>query len=207
MDNNQPLTPASVQNNNQAIPTQSPFGQPVNPVNTTPAQPAQNPDIISPAAPAQQIPQKIAQPAQPIQPQTPPVQPVQPVKTEQPAPLQSTQQVVERPTMSAFQQQPAQKIPVGTSFEKKTQVNHWMKPILDKRPKAQVYVPLSFGEKPGTILSVGINGYFYYIPKGKMVSIPDLMAEQVQNSINQDLINGSEMDLAQNDDKLRNLTK
>lgn len=63
---------------------------------------------------------------------------------------------------------------------------------LDKRPKVQFMVPLGLNEKPGAYEEVYINGYRYTIAKGKMVTIPDRVAELLANKYQIELEAGQE---------------
>lgn len=54
-----------------------------------------------------------------------------------------------------------------------------IKAKLDKEPKVRVIVPLRFGERPGAIETVTINGYRYEIKKGYYVDVPQSVADLI----------------------------
>src|SRR6185295_11039719 len=57
------------------------------------------------------------------------------------------------------------------------------KAFLDAQPKVTVMVPLDIGEKKGTQLSGGFNGYRWNIPKGIPVEVPKPIADIIMQSL------------------------
>jgi len=219
----QPAAPAD--NTAPATPEQgqaSPVG-PSDPTQTTdqPDSPAQPTEPVAPAAPVDPTPPA---PETPVAPQEPvaPAAPQQPT-TPPPSPAVTTTQnlgttdnpnlqpspAAEQPTKGAYIPQSMNSSRVAreeTYQEDMLQKAHSMRDILRVQPKVWAMVPLQPGEKPGTMLPVGINGYFIYIKKGVMVQVPQQIGEIVSQSFNLDYDNGAEFDLSKNEDKQRALS-
>ena len=54
-----------------------------------------------------------------------------------------------------------------------------MKEQLEAQPKVMIMIPLEKGERAGTEHPFCINGYKFKVPKGRMVSVPEQVAEMV----------------------------
>lgn len=68
--------------------------------------------------------------------------------------------------------------PQGPSIEEQVEDDaRAMKKQLDAQPKVNFLIPLASGENEGSEDQVCINGYKMKIPKGKMVEIPQQVAE------------------------------
>lgn len=185
------------------------------PENTTPQAPeAPAAPVVQPQAPTQPVTPEV--PQAPVTPPTAPVAPSRPTQS----PLNTTQTIAAStvPNIQPAQAQPGPvqgayippsmnpaRIAKDTYQEDPMQRAHHMREILAKQEKTWVMVPLQPGEKPGTALPVGINGYFVYIKKNVMVQVPISVAELVANSIKLDYDNGAEFDLSKNEDKQRAL--
>lgn len=186
---------------------------------TQPTAPAQPTEPVAPTAPvdstppAPEAPQTPVQPAVPQQPVTPPPSPAPSVTTTQNLgnsdnPNLQPSPAPQQPTTGAYipQSMNANKVSREETYqEDMLQKAHTMRDILRAQPKVWAMVPLQPGEKPGTMLPVGINGYFIYIKKGVMVQVPQQIGEIVAASFNLDYENGAEIDLSKNEDKQRAL--
>lgn len=80
-----------------------------------------------------------------------------------------------------------------------------IKEILSKQAKMPLFIPLDPGEKPGAYRSVTINGYRFEVKKGVMVSLPISVAKLLMDaySIESEVLNNNEYNLANKDDKTR----
>lgn len=73
---------------------------------------------------------------------------------------------------------------------------------LDAEPTTMFMIPLSEGEKAGTVHDVFINGYIYSVPKGRMVTIPMSVANILSNHYKVTLEAGQDSRIDQDDDKV-----
>lgn len=80
-----------------------------------------------------------------------------------------------------------------------------IKARLAKEPRIQTYIPLDPGERPGAYRSVTINGYRCEVKKGKMVSLPQSIANLLLRSmqIEMDTLNENEHNLANASEETR----
>lgn len=182
-----------------------------------PEAPTQPTEPVAPAAPVDPTPpaapEAPVQPAVPQHPVTPPPSPAPSVTTTQNLgnvdnPNLQPSPAPQQPTTGAYipQSMNANKVSREETYqEDMLQKAHTMRDILRAQPKVWAMVPLQPGEKPGTMLPVGINGYFIYIKKGVMVQVPQQIGEIVAASFNLDYENGAEIDLSKNEDKQRAL--
>jgi hypothetical protein len=102
------------------------------------------------------------------------------------APIEPTVPAVEQPVAGAYMPQQAKVVDASPEYykERADQRAHKMRAILAAQPKILTMVPLMPGEKKGTMLPVGINGYFVQIMKGVFVPVPEQVAKMVAKSLN-----------------------
>jgi len=62
-----------------------------------------------------------------------------------------------------------------------------MKAKLAAEPKVRFFIPLGSGEKMGVSQSVNLNGYPMYIRKGEAVSIPESIANILEDKMKQQM--------------------
>jgi hypothetical protein len=69
-----------------------------------------------------------------------------------------------------------------------------MKEQLDAQRKVAVIIPLERGEKAGTMHSFGINGLKLQYPKGKMIEVPEQIAQMISERWGFDLLRSKSLD-------------
>jgi len=75
---------------------------------------------------------------------------------------------------------------VSTSERVKNKAEQ-MKDHLDSQPKVSIMIPLEKGENKNASQSFCINGYRFTVPKGRMVQVPEQVAQMVSERFNVDL--------------------
>ena len=67
---------------------------------------------------------------------------------------------------------------------------------LGKHPTVRIMIPLMEGEPKGTTQFIGLNGATFHVTKGKMVELPQPLAEIIDNSYQLDLGDVEKLELS-----------
>ena len=81
-----------------------------------------------------------------------------------------------------------QKIPTTTDIAKMVKSKaEQMKAHLDAQPQVSIMIPLEKGEKKGAVQPFTINGYRITVPKGRMTTVPEQVAQMISERFDVDL--------------------
>lgn len=107
---------------------------------------------------------------------------------------------------ASVQQVDISKPNISPKDDKKWRMNHTekakrTKEILDKQPKQSILIPLELGEPKGTYHEYILNGYRLNIMKGRMVQVPQTVAEDISRSFDLLAEAGANLDMNRVDPK------